>query len=489
VAQVAVNQASSLDPVGDARHWVKSIDTSRGFLFLFGGLKSHIEALLEKGPKDLILFVLEPDRFLAYQHERVLMFHTLEDLGRSFPVWDIRRKGFKLASIPSYRLLYPKLYRDWVMWMEKQAAATAVDLVTSHRFSREWQKNTLENMVWLKKAGPVSDLFGKWQKKPFVIVSAGPSLDTSLDELRKAQGRAFIVAAGTTAPILQREGIEPSMYIAFDAGLANWRAHFRGLKIKAPLLFDLMVHPFCLQDHFGPKTVMQIWPFEYLAQALQYDLGIVRVGPSVANSAMRLGVRMGASPIILVGQDLGFRSGRYHAKGTHQTIEAVPIPDIRAKIPAVGGGTIETTLTMQTFFWNFCEIVSTNPGRYINASFGAKIPGTEDMPLSEVVDSVLTTDYSRELAILKCEKGKFNLLGLADELQKTIDVSVDLLKNTEKRVLSNYLNTRALNPLSFILSPIWSHPRCDEDWGYEKTREELGWVLPILRKTVEELRA
>jgi len=261
MAQVAINPTSVFDPAGEARVWARRVKTDLRFLYLFGATDQHIQALLEKGHKDLFVIALDPDRFNTFDHERVVICHTMNDLGQSFPNLEVRQKGFRVASIPSYRSLYPELYGQWAEWLHKMGSATAVDLVTSHRFSREWQKNTLVNMKWLKRSTPISQWFGKWEKKPFIIVSAGPSLNEAIPYLQKLQGKAFICAAGGTVPVLEKHGIQPSAYIAFDAGIANWRGHFRGLKIKPPLVYDLMLHPFCMAEHIGEKYVMQIWPF------------------------------------------------------------------------------------------------------------------------------------------------------------------------------------------------------------------------------------
>ena len=73
-------------------------------------------------------------------------------------------------------------------------------------------------------------------------------------------------------------------------------------------------------------------------------------------------------------------------------------------------------------------------------------------------------------------------------MQVALDSVVDLLANTELCELSRELKKLELNPLAFLLSPIWTSPKCDEKWGREKARQELEWAMPIMRETIGELR-
>ena len=51
---------------------------------------------------------------------------------------------------------------------------------------------------------------------PAIVVSAGPSLNKNIVELRKAKNKAFIVAVDTAVKPLVKAGIIPDLYVVVD---------------------------------------------------------------------------------------------------------------------------------------------------------------------------------------------------------------------------------------------------------------------------------
>ena len=54
------------------------------------------------------------------------------------------------------------------------------------------------------------------REMPAIIVSAGPSLNENIEELKKAKNKAFIIAVDTAMKPLLRNGIIPDMYAIID---------------------------------------------------------------------------------------------------------------------------------------------------------------------------------------------------------------------------------------------------------------------------------
>ena len=50
-----------------------------------------------------------------------------------------------------------------------------------------------------------------------IVVAAGPSLNKNIKELKRAKGKAFIIAVDTALKPLLREGIIPDMFFIVDA--------------------------------------------------------------------------------------------------------------------------------------------------------------------------------------------------------------------------------------------------------------------------------
>lgn len=56
---------------------------------------------------------------------------------------------------------------------------------------------------------------------PAIVVSAGPSLNNNIMELKKAVGKAFIIAVDTAVKPLVKAGIIPDMFAMLD-GKNRW---------------------------------------------------------------------------------------------------------------------------------------------------------------------------------------------------------------------------------------------------------------------------
>ena len=51
---------------------------------------------------------------------------------------------------------------------------------------------------------------------PAIVVAAGPSLNKNIDELKRAKGKAFIIAVDTAIKPLLKKGIIPDMFAIVD---------------------------------------------------------------------------------------------------------------------------------------------------------------------------------------------------------------------------------------------------------------------------------
>jgi hypothetical protein len=99
----------------------------------------------------------------------------------------------------------------------------------------------------------------------------------------------------------------------------NYRHHFKDVPSEELcLLYDPAVYHQVVSEHRGPKSMMLINPGnDWIEEYTENDIGQVRIGPSIANTAFDLACKLGADPIIFVGQDLAFTNDATHAEGTH----------------------------------------------------------------------------------------------------------------------------------------------------------------------------
>ncbi|HLV01692.1 MAG TPA: 6-hydroxymethylpterin diphosphokinase MptE-like protein, partial [Acidobacteriota bacterium] len=323
---------SIYNPEREAASWAEDVDLSAHSMVLFGlGLGYHARELL-RGSRSLShLFIVEPFAELpklARTHNhmddvlddpRVHLVSDWQEFAARYREEVDRWKKIRLLKIPVYGALCQDRYEGFLDKFRRELNSLMVDRRTVINSALRWQENALRNLSYLPESVPVSSVFGSMQGKPAIIVSAGPSLDRNLHLLKQAQNRAMIVAVGTVARLLHSNGIQPSVVMSFDGWEANYKHHFRNLELSnTPLIYDLAVHYKVVSEYRGPRVLMLVNPANYwVEEVMDCEIGRIEMGPSIANTAFDFCLKLGANPIIFVGQDLAYTDRRRHASFTH----------------------------------------------------------------------------------------------------------------------------------------------------------------------------
>ena len=112
-------------------------------------------------------------------------------------------------------------------------------------------------------------------------------------------------------------------------------------------------------------------------------------GGHVTSAAFTLALVWGCDPIVLVGQDLAFSQGRSYAQG--RVGGGQPPGDQRREVPAIGGGTVETSVVMAGYIDWYREAAAflsqrKDGPRLVNATAqGAWLPGFEHLDLTAIL--------------------------------------------------------------------------------------------------------
>jgi hypothetical protein len=148
---------------------------------------------------------------------------------------------------------------------------------------------------------------------PAIVVGIGPSLDAAIPELKKAQGKAIIVATDAAFRPLMANGIRPDLVLSFDCkqeqGLV-WNgvpAH------DVPLLIDVCAHPDAIASWKGPVLFYNHYhESDEFSKSIIHNvythIGNLPSGGTVGNSAVVLTKALGCSIALLVGMDFCYGS-------------------------------------------------------------------------------------------------------------------------------------------------------------------------------------
>lgn len=455
---------SAYDPQKEARRWAEEVDLQPGdMLIVFGfGLGYHIVELLKKAPADANIIVIEPNLAclnLAFRHLQLADLISNENvyliLGQD--ILSLKKVFYKFVDL--YRLdkvktasylpltrTYTDSFRPYQQAVYDELLIQYVNISTVLFYSFQWTKNFFANLKDTIISPGAASLFGKLTNKPAILVSAGPSLTKNMHLLKKAKNKAFILCVGSALRVLLNEGIMPDLVLSVDGSEANYK-HFQNLpEHRIPLVFDPVIHYGIVEDYKGPKfvTICSDLVFKCMDFFIRENKGFLRVGPSVANISLDLLKKMGADPIIFIGQDLAYTGGASHASGTShvvKTIDDIKKANKMLEIEGINGGKVLTDRPFYTFLKWFESYIAMHPETtFINATEGgAKISGTQTLTLDETLDKYCMgkKNFAKMLSAIHARYKKPADSDIADLVEKLRETRAQVakIKKTARRGL------------------------------------------------------
>ncbi len=414
---------SRYDPVKEAEQLAGTAAIEDKFCFVVSGLGLgyHVRALFERLHNEAFILCAEPSlvliataltcvdladlirsqRFIiltdddkARLHERLRPYSTLIMLGAQFT-----------QHAPSYRLSEPeqaaitKVIAEFVTF-------TRMSLMTLVHNARITCRNIAMNLVSYVQTPPIDILRQRFAGSPGVVISAGPSLSRTIDQLGALKGHAALIAVQTALQPLARHGVAPDFVTSLDFHEMS-RKFFDGVEGLEQV--HLVAEPkatWHVVDHYpGPVSLLgNDWARLVITDQLGARDGL-QAGATVAHLAFYLAVYMGCDPIIFVGQDLAFTGHVFYVPGVEihrawrgelnrfSTMEQkeweriVRNRPILRKVPGASGSTLYTDELLFTYLEQFEKDIAAVPSRVINATGGgANIRGTENLSLREATE-------------------------------------------------------------------------------------------------------
>lgn len=311
----------------------------------------------------------------------------------------------KQFALPNYEIL---AYEEEKKFYEEVLTITrrySTNLFTGMYFNDVIAMNIYHNVEYIRTGYTAGQLDGVIPTDvPAIVVSAGPSLNKNIAELKRAKNKAFIIAVDTALKPLIRAGITPDMYAMLDGKKPLDLINIPETRY-IPLL-TLATGAKEIMDYHKGKKFFVDERYDYIYQMFQmHGKTIKRLpsGGSVATLAFSLVCHLGFQTIIFVGQDLAYSNDKSHADGTFQehmekedTTEFMMVEgNYEKKVP-----TIPNLNSYREWFSSFIESWSQQyTTRFINATEGgAKIEGTEIRTLAEVIDQLC----NRKVDISSC---------------------------------------------------------------------------------------
>ena len=407
---------SRYNPPRDARQAIKkeNYDGVDHFIFLGFGFGYTLDAVIEKhGGPDCHYFIVEADPGMlraAFEERDWTFLLSAHDIYFAWPSsgpelaeqWQGRfnlalaRKSAYVTHQPSLKL-NPAHYKAAVETLQGQIYRTLADRATMTKNTQTFLDNFIQNLPKIVAAPGINIFADKFAGTPAVIVSAGPSLDKNIHELRGKKDQVLVIATDTTIKPLLAAGVEPHFVMTGDPSHANY-LHLKGaVTSEALLVMEATAHPQAAEE-FGERTLACLYENSVLhsLSELPGDKGTLHAWGSVATMALDFAIFTGCDPIIFIGQDLAYTDGRLYC--SHVWFEDVWFKDLNTpkerekrlaalrasnnpqELTDIYGRQIETTRALIAYRDWIIRIIGDHPERrFINATEGGILSGPVEL--------------------------------------------------------------------------------------------------------------
>lgn len=316
-------------------------------------------------------------------------------------------KLLEFCILPGYDVCYPEqceLYMNYIL--DKVSALLAIKS-TYLGFNRMIPRHTLFHMKNLIKHCNPEQVKHKLtefniENIPAIIVSAGPSLDKNVHELKKAEGKAFIIVVDAALRTVLRAGVRPDMVYTIDPESPD--RFFENLDLDGLIWgCSRIARPEVIKKYAGKLFYNGLFWGEWnreISGELGYIFPWLTVGGSVTSEAFQFAAYLGFKKFILIGQDMAFTGGVSHTEGIENAFgDNDEYIDSRLLMEVEGNdGTMLKTDFQMFMYKNWFEnLFQEKKDNYevINATEGgAKIKGTRVSTLKEAILEECIEEFS-----------------------------------------------------------------------------------------------
>ena len=245
------------------------------------------------------------------------------------------------------------------------------------------QQNSFANLIHMATSPDVGELKDVFQDVPFILIGAGPSLDESIEFLKKVQNKAIIVSSNSPYRKLINNGIRPHLVVTADP-MEPTLAGFQNIKLDdVPLACPFSAYPEIVKKFSGRilswNTLNPIADFVKKRIGKPEGTKILEQG-TVSGCVLDLSKLLGCKKVIFVGQDMSVKEdGQYYTDDSFYADAGDHYVDIDKghQLPGNTQEFVHVESRLFVYLKTFENFVSENPSvEYRNlARTGVKVKG------------------------------------------------------------------------------------------------------------------
>ncbi len=483
-------------------------------VFLMGiGSGAYLKSMIQNSPKEANIILYEPSVavFLAALKEidlseeignRPIGFvveglNDTEFLPVVQGVLTLETLEFFICEVhPNYKTAFSGQLQKRMKQLMKYIERFFVNFNTRRLLQGHAAQNVLYNLPYVAQGYHTMQLSKVIPYKgAAVLVSAGPSLNKNMEQLKRAKNHLFMIAVDTAVKPLLKQGIVPDVFITLDGR--------KPLELlKGAEWLPVVSNPVARYELLDQQKGKKIFFFD--GYQLPLDLYVqngkvlpgVAVGGSVACSGFSLLYKMGFETVILVGQDLAYTDDKSHADGTFR--ETMPKENTESMIRVKGNyqDTVPTLTNLKIYLEWFADYIKgakeRGNFRVINATEGgAYIEGTELMTLKDAIDEYIgeETDFSARIETMESaftaeekEKAYKSLKEIPKQFIEIEKIAQQLKKEYQRVEKIEKSKSKCSKSYQKVIKKIKKlTDQCHGYSGYQLVEETLGTAEYILQ--------
>lgn len=453
---------SKYNPGKEALKFIESLEDigDRHVLFYGVGFGYHIDYLLQRYPKmEFSIYEPNPHIFNALLTLRKLDEWSPKKSLKNVMVQISEEECIQYLSsftsyldqevyiviLPSYERIFFEQTKRFIETFRNVVFRKKDYIISGKIFAKRMAINGILNIPKIMETPNILEGHnGMFVGKPAVLVAAGPSLNDEYENLRniKENGLAYIFAVGSAVNALLAQGIIPDGVFSYDGSIMNTQVFQKIIEdnlYQIPLVFGSTIG-FETPQKYPGKMANFIVRDDYIIDTFltRKDAGnytyINRFG-SIATLTLQVLLKVGFSPVVLIGQNFGYRADQIYAKGIQyissdlveeQKKQAVTTMDVYGNEILCSRVHLKMKTEMEDL------IKQTNATNVINTTKGgAKIEGAHFIELKEVMNNYFDTPF--------IVKGNW-----IDELKDNISYDYDHFNKTISEILNSFNDLRVI---------------------------------------------
>lgn len=459
--------------------------TEKDIYIIFGlSFGEHIKELISKNNfnnKILVIDVLndwceycsaESEISEILKGKNITLGKTVDEVKKFFRenVNDFNIDWVKIGYYGKYDCIFKEELKEILEFIRDEFYLRVSNKNTKIYFSEKWYETLTQNLKYIVNSIPVNRLENKYKNKPAVIVSAGPSLDKNIREL-KGKDNLLVFSGGRTIKPLLENNIEPSLLGVVDPGEISYDLVSDYMEsLKCPLLFYEGTNERVVKEHKGEKVFYT--SNEFIRKVFNERIVDFALGGSIAHALTLFAAYIGCNPIVFIGQDLAYTEDKYHSNSSNRRVHnKLDKGENFFYVDDINGNKVKTSPILNDFRIVLEEIIKLFPEtKFINATEGgANIKGTEVKNLKETIKSL-----NEEIVEFKID------INQNYEVQKNI--ILELNKSVETFFELKRVSKKGLYLLDELISYYNKNPH-----KVEKLLKDLDEVDNNIKKYIKEL--